>query len=237
MGDIEKGLIDRLGDPSYGNTWEREVRHGFIRKVFGILSVQLLITTIVGAVFVLVEPVKDYVSVNMWPMYLALGITIVLVIVMVCVESARRTHPTNLILLFAFTLAESYLVGAISASVQAEYVLCAFGITAVIVVSLTIYASQTKYDFTTCGGLLMGLFLALMLASILGIFFFQNRIYYAVISGVGAFLFSMYLIYDVQLIMGGRQYEIGPDEYVFGALTLYLDIINIFLYILSFFSR
>lgn len=35
------------------------------------------------------------------------------------------------------------------------------------------------------------------------------------------------------MIGGNHKFSISPEEYVFAALTLYLDIINIFLYILS----
>lgn len=38
---------------------------------------------------------------------------------------------------------------------------------------------------------------------------------------------------DVQLIVGGRHSEIDPEEYVFAALEIYLDIINLFLFILQ----
>lgn len=55
---------------------------------------------------------------------------------------------------------------------------------------------------------------------------------------VGALLFSVYLIYDTQLMMGGdHKFSISPEEYVFAALNIYLDIIMIFLYILRLFGR
>jgi FtsH-binding integral membrane protein len=51
---------------------------------------------------------------------------------------------------------------------------------------------------------------------------------------LGALLFSVYLVYDTQLMMGGKhKYSISPEEYVFAALNLYLDIVQIFLYILQ----
>ena len=42
-----------------------------------------------------------------------------------------------------------------------------------------------------------------------------------------------YLVYDTQIMMGGgKQYALSPEEYIFAALNLYLDIINLFLFIL-----
>ena len=50
---------------------------------------------------------------------------------------------------------------------------------------------------------------------------------------VGVMLFGFYLIIDTQMIMGGRQVELSIDEYVLAAMLLYIDIIQIFLYLLK----
>ena len=49
----------------------------------------------------------------------------------------------------------------------------------------------------------------------------------------GALIFSLYIVYDTQLMMGGKhKYALSPEEYIFAALNIYLDIINLFRYIL-----
>lgn len=53
-------------------------------------------------------------------------------------------------------------------------------------------------------------------------------------SALGAGLFAFYIVYDTQLIMGqaggkAREDAISPEEYVYAAVTLYLDIINLFM--------
>ena len=58
---------------------------------------------------------------------------------------------------------------------------------------------------------------------------------YAMIGygSAGALIFSLYIVYDTQLMMGGKhKYSLSPEEYVFASLNLYLDIINLFMYIL-----
>jgi FtsH-binding integral membrane protein len=50
---------------------------------------------------------------------------------------------------------------------------------------------------------------------------------------LGCIIFGIYLVIDTQLIVGGGRYELSLDDYVAGALLLYIDIIQIFLYILS----
>jgi hypothetical protein len=55
-----------------------------------------------------------------------------------------------------------------------------------------------------------------------------------VYASIGAFIFSCYIIFDTQLMMGGgHRYALDPEEYIFASLNLYLDIINLFLFILQ----
>lgn len=50
-----------------------------------------------------------------------------------------------------------------------------------------------------------------------------------VFSLVGALIFVGYILYDTSLII----HHFGPDDYIIAAVTLYLDIINLFLYLLE----
>lgn len=50
---------------------------------------------------------------------------------------------------------------------------------------------------------------------------------------LGAAVFGIYLVIDTQLIFGGGRYSLSMDDYVAGALILYIDIVQIFLYILQ----
>mmetsp|Transcript_9511 Transcript_9511/g.27202 ORF Transcript_9511/g.27202 Transcript_9511/m.27202 type:complete len:173 (-) Transcript_9511:628-1146(-) len=89
---------------------ESQVRSGFIRKVFGILSIQLLLTVALSSVFIVSNGAKLFVANNIWTVYVAMGLTLAIALGMSCCESARNSFPTNYILLFAFTLAEGFLV-------------------------------------------------------------------------------------------------------------------------------
>lgn len=109
----------------------------------------------------------------------------------------------------------------------------AVGITAVVCLALTLFALQTKWDFTVMGGVLLVILVVFVLFGFIAMFF-PGRTMTIVYSSIGAIIFSFYLIYDTQLMMGGsHKYSLSPEEYVFAALTLYLDIVNIFIYILS----
>ncbi|XP_021938786.1 protein lifeguard 1, partial [Zootermopsis nevadensis] len=112
-------------------------------------------------------------------------------------------------------------------------VLMAVGMCSAVCFGLTMFAFQTKWDFTVMGGALFVAVIILMIFGIVAIFI-PGKTITLIYASCGALLFSLYLVYDTQLMMGGKhKYSISPEEYIFAALNLYLDIVNIFLYILT----
>jgi len=62
---------------------------------------------------------------------------------------------------------------------------------------------------------------------------FRTKIMQIVYGAIGAGIFSMYLVFDTQLMLGGKhKYSISPEDYITASLNLYIDIINLFLMIL-----
>jgi hypothetical protein len=135
-----------------------------------------------------------------------------------------RVVPTNYILLFSFTLTEAYIVSYITTMYDPDTVLMAASMTAAITIALTLYAITTKTDFTYYGAMFWIFSWSFLL---FGVFFWgfnyeAFRIGYAII---GIIIYSFYLIYDTQLLWGGKRYSLGPDDYVIAALLIYIDII------------
>uniref|UniRef100_A0A7S1G727 Uncharacterized protein n=1 Tax=Bicosoecida sp. CB-2014 TaxID=1486930 RepID=A0A7S1G727_9STRA len=210
------------------------VRHGFIRKVYGILSVQLGITLATTLLFIYNAGVQDFVFSHPGMLWSAYGIMLFVIICLACCGNVRRQYPTNYILLSVFTLATSYLVGTISATYSTDTVLLALVMTMGVTIGLTIYAFQTKRDFTMMGGFLFSMLFIFVIWGFLMIWY-RGPIANTLYAGAGAIIFSLYIVYDTQLIIGGKhkKYQLSPDEYVFAALNIYLDVINLFLYILA----
>lgn len=106
-------------------------------------------------------------------------------------------------------------------------------ITTVVCLGLTVFAFQTKFDFTGMGTILFVAMLILFTAGIILLFVGRSKLASILYSSFAVFLFSLYLIYDTQLMIGGKhKYSISPEEYIFAALNLYLDIVILFLHIL-----
>lgn len=222
------GLSDSFSD--------KAVRLGFVRKVYSILSAQLVLTmSIMG--FFFIDSVKKWSTQpeNIWLFWVAFVFMLVSLIAMACCPDVRRKTPHNYIFLTIFTAAEGLLLGVACAQYRAEEVLMAVGICAFITFALTIFAFQTKFDFTAMGGVLICFLLAFILFGFFAaIFGGKGKTLQIVYASVGALIFSLYIVYDTQMMLGGKhKYSLSPEEYVFAALNLYLDIINLFLYILQ----
>ncbi|XP_048068607.1 protein lifeguard 1 isoform X3 [Ursus arctos] len=153
-----------------------------------------------------------------------------------CCGDFRRKHPWNLIALSILTVSLSYMVGMIASFYNTEAVIMAVGITTTVCFTVVIFSMQTRYDFTSCMGVLLVSLVVLVVFAVLCIFI-RNRILEIVYASLGALLFTCFLAVDTQLLLGNKQLSLSPEEYVFAALNLYTDIINIFLYILTIIGR
>lgn len=209
------------------------VRQGFIRKVYSILAVQILLTAAIAAPIMQMDDkwVKDHQPLVMFSLFMTLAI----MCAGICYPSMFRKYPQNYFFLFLFTGFEAVAVGFICAAFTFNSVYFAFGLTSAIFISLTIYAMTTETDFTGFGPYLMGALFGLIFMGFLAMFIPGLQ---AVYNGCGAILFSFYIIHDTQLIMGGKHTStsFSIDDYCFACLTIYLDIINLFIFILQMFG-
>ena len=153
-------------------------------------------------------------------------------IVLACVKTCTREVPTNYILLLVFTLSEGYLVSYLTAMYNDKnIVIVAAGLTLGVTIGLTIYAFFTKTDYTYLGAFLATAGCLLILGCI-ACFWMHFYWLYMIYCVLGLIIYSFYLVYDTQLIMGGKRYELSLDDYVIAAVIIYLDIVMIFVYLL-----
>ncbi|XP_056092434.1 protein lifeguard 1-like [Rhinichthys klamathensis goyatoka] len=207
------------------------IRKAFIRKVFSVVTIQLLVTFTVVCVFTFSKTVKTAVQGNIW-VYLSSYIIFAVVAMCLAVCSTfSRTHPWNLLGLSVVTLSLSYMVGTVASYHNTEAVVIALGSTVVISFAIIIFSAQTRLDFTICNGILLILAVNLLMFGFFSIFFY-SRVLQILYGCLGALLYALFLAVDCQLVMGRQKYSLNPEEYVFAALIIYLDIIMIFLYIL-----
>ncbi|CAL8102736.1 unnamed protein product [Calicophoron daubneyi] len=225
-GDLESGHpIEK--DFSYNNNVAQanvSVRLNFLRKVYGILLTQLLVTMAVSAIMFAMK--NQLLQMASGPILLMLSFLASIGLLIALVFKKYET-PTNYILLMGFTFTESIIVGSAVISYSAAIVFQAVGLTAVVTFCLMLYAMQTKRDFSKWGTGLLITLLILVLAGAINILIGSSMFEFCLSLG-GAVIFSMTIIYDTQRIMQ----HCSPEDYVVACVDLYLDIINLFLYIL-----
>mmetsp|Transcript_23606 Transcript_23606/g.33116 ORF Transcript_23606/g.33116 Transcript_23606/m.33116 type:complete len:334 (+) Transcript_23606:262-1263(+) len=223
----------------------RDSRQTFISRVYAILTGQLLVTAISIFIFGTNKNLAHWMhrSGTVVPMLSLLVSTIAWF--MICVSPrARRESPIKWQLLTLFTVGESISVGFISSFYKFQSVLSAMLATALATVTVSAYTimqKNPKYDLSQWGMTLSSLgmiFLAYGLIHLLELFGiipagflpYSEMIY----SVFGAGLFSLFLAHHTKLIVAGKhsKYQMNEKDYVFGAMSLYNDIINMFIYIL-----
>ena len=228
-----------LYDRNYASSSEHEVAgeysqsalSTFIKQTYQLFAASLLAAS-VGAYVGLYSSLGVAVAGNYWLfVILELGLLVGLMF-------AKRKAGLNLILLFAFTFVSGLTLTPILGRTfampgGAAIVAQAFTLTTVAFGGLSVFAMNTKRDFTTWGKMLFITLIVLLVAMLLNLFF-KSPIFQVALSCVSAVLFSAYILYDTQNIIRGN-YE-TPIE---GAVDLYLDFLNLFvslLRILGFFN-
>ncbi|KAF8197880.1 UPF0005-domain-containing protein [Pholiota molesta] len=202
-----------------------EIRNAFVRKIYTILLCQIGATSIVGGIIYSSPSVIGWVLTHSWSFYLPLLGTLINLLVLYW---KRHTHPWNLVLLSSFTLLEAFTLGIAISFYPDVLVLQALLITTGVFLGLTLFTFQSKYDFSGMGPFLFGSLIALIMAGFVGVFLPFNRTMDLIFAIGGCLIFSGYIVYDTYLI----NKRLSPDEYIMGAISLYLDFINLFLNIL-----
>lgn len=195
----------------------------FIKQTYQLFAASLLAGA-AGAYVGVVSLVPLFATLGMASPFIILGIALVLFFAM---RAALHKSPLNLILLFGFTFVLGLGLTPLLYSVLALQsggiiVAQAFALTAVAFGALSIFAMNTKKDFTTMGKMLFITLIVVICASLINIFT-QSPVFALVISSISAILFSFYILYDTQNIIRGNYTH--PIE---GAVALYLDFINLF---------
>ncbi len=201
-------------------------RMGFVRKVYALFFAGILFAIGgVGLGFMFPETVMRPVIEHPYITFF------VMIGAVVGAQALRHVPVVNVLALFAFTT----LTGAIISPLIAFYtqqnpasILQAGVLTVGIFGGLTAYVFISKRDFSFMRGMLTTGLIVVFLAAVLNLFVVGSSALSFGISAVALLLFSGYVLYDTSNII--RRYP--TNEYIAGALDLYLDAFNIFLALL-----
>ena len=202
-------------------------RATLVRRTYGLVFASIIVTA-VGVAFGQTQPgLMQAVLDHPW-------ITMIALFAPLWMAMRARGHPIQgLGLTFVFTFVAGVMISPVlymaersSPGVTGQagmLTLSSFGV-------LSLYAAVSKRDFSAWGSFFIVGLWVLIATSILN-FFFQSAIGSLWISAATVLVFSGLLVFDTWRLLRSGQY--GPDDYVPAAVNIYLDLLNMFLAILS----
>jgi FtsH-binding integral membrane protein len=202
-------------------------RATLVRRTYGLVFLSV-ITTILGSAFAFSQPaVMDGVLQHPFITFICMFVPLIMA------QRAARDFPKNLILTFLFTfiegiwlapflmLAERNAPGVVGQAAVLTF--AAFGV-------LSLYAVVSRRDFSAWGSFLMVGVFVLLVAMILNAFI-GSAAGGLWIAAIGVMIFSGLLVFDTWRLLRSGAY--GQDDYVLTAVAIYLDLLNMFVFILS----
>lgn len=166
----------------------------------------------------------------------AIGVLIVIEVVMIVAAFVIRLRGKNIS--YGFVYAFSAVSGATmypiiayyASSIGANLVSLALASTFVIFGTLSIYAYRSKNDFSSLRGFLLASLLGLIVVGLSSMFISFGPVMNMVYASFGILVFSGFVLYDVGKYKNG----VSPEEVPLAVLNMYLNFINLFLYLLRF---
>jgi len=217
---------------------DHSIQRIFIAKVYTMVWSQLLFTSFFVGLCKLSQDVSDFLlgQWGMGIMFISFNLLICLSVTLFCFGDYIRLYPYNWIYVISYTLLLSYFIGFISIQNSTQVILLSGGSTLFLFSGLTLYAWQTKIDYTTKGNYLLISLLGLLILGILNLFL-QLSFLHILYPLLGASIFSFYIVYDTQLLLGsGREMKYTLDDFAIVSISIYLDLVNLFIFILDLIS-
>jgi FtsH-binding integral membrane protein len=206
-------------------SYSADVRAEFIRKVYSFFFLSMLVTVAVGA-----WAAQNAAAImGYWPALMIAGLACI-----IGLSFARRVQGLNVVLLYAYSAIQGAILGPLLTMYETRFpgIAAEAGwLTIAVFGGLTGYVFTSKRDFSFLGGFLFVALIALIVAGF--VMFFIHAAWMSMLYSIaGVVIFSGFVLYDTSMIMQ----RLGPEDAVIGAVTLYLDFINLFMFILRLLS-
>ena len=200
-------------------------RATLIRRTYLLVFASVLVTMAGTAFAISTPPVLNWAARH--PIITFIGMFLPLI----AAQRFRHVFPTNIGFVFLFTFIEGifispfiYMLGTTQPGVIGQAAL----LTGTTFGALTAYAFVSRKDFSAWGAFFMVGLWVLIATSLLNLFF-QNATASLWIAGATVLVFSGLLVFDTWRLRN----VFGPNDYIQAAVAIYLDLLNMFLAILS----
>ncbi|MFD1316727.1 Bax inhibitor-1/YccA family protein [Namhaeicola litoreus] len=212
----------------------------FITKVYFWMTGALIITGLVSYWVSTTPELVELIFGNRYVFYGLLVSEILCVIYLVSIiEKISSIVATSIFI--SYSILNGLTMALIFLRFTSESIASTFFITAGTFGIMSAYGYYTKRDLTSIGNLTFMALIGLIIASLFNLLFYSETVYW-ITTYAGILIFVGLTAYDTQKIkeyniIGNEGTDEDKKEAIMGALTLYLDFINLFLYLLRIFGR
>ena len=222
-------------NPSYARTADQTVvrQNTLIRQVYAWMGAGLTVTAIM-ALITLSTPAIINAIVGNRILFFGLMIGELALVFTLSGAINRMSAATATLIFIAYSALNGVTLSVVALVYTANSITSTFVVTAGMFGAMSVYGYVTSRDLTSWGSFLFMGLIGVVIASVVNIFVGSSTVSW-VISGVGVIVFTGLTAYDTWKIkeMAAHGTE-GRKPAILGALTLYLDFINLFLMLLRF---
>ncbi len=212
----------------------------FIQRTYAWMCGGLLVTAGVAYGVASSQTLTNFFTMNVWVFY---GLLILELIAVFCFAMLAQKMSAFLagFVFLLYSILNGLTFSLIFLIYTGSSIAITFLITAGTFGVMSLYGYFTKRDLTAVGHIALMALIGLIIASLVNLFF-SNGVVYWITTYAGVLIFVALTAYDTQklkqlYIVGENTVGGEPKEAIVGALTLYLDFINLFLFFLRIFGR
>lgn len=163
-----------------------------------------------------------------------------LVLVFLFTRITMKSATGGLIALGVFSILEGIILSPILYMTDVKIVIAAFIASSALFGVLSVLGHVSHMDVSRWGAMLLGSTIAILIASLINVFFIKTSMFGLIISWISIIIFAIWTFYDTRNL--NDAYETADSDQslttiaILGALNLFLDFINLFINLLSIFT-
>ena len=200
----------------------------YIRKLYFMLSLQLLLVGIFTSSAYYSSQFKLFLSSHSWIFFVSLGLGVLILFMAFFFREKLKLPVINWIVFIFFTLCLSFNFSYLVSIDKSDLALMVFITTFFVNFSLLIYSLTTKIELTYQGASLF-IFASLLFSLQIFLIFTAANFGGMILVLIGELIFSYYLVFDTQTLISGNLYNWDKEDWISGAVVIYIDIFFLFL--------
>ena len=207
-------------------------RTGFIRKVYGIITAQVLVTALWNVILFNSPRLQQIVQTSDILNIVMIAITLICTFTLALSRDLAKQVPLNYYLLAGVTFSTAYSLGIATLQFDPAIVVQAFVLTAAAFAGITYYATTTNGTWNYLNASVY-CSLAILVVSLGSYVFLPRGISNLVLSALFALASGIGLMIQTEYVIGKKEMQYSQDDYIQASMRIYTELVNLFLELLK----